>query len=1193
MPTYQLSERRSHAIVSNLGLVHVDPEETRREVAAHPCYVSASVNEERIVKRATAAGIVGLLKNADEIEEYTIEVLDPQENPKQFKFWSKVERLGFFRVGSGEQYFKILICENERASREGHYLLVVIDDSSGVPLIQAREMAGDDLVWTFRPIKQDGKNAERLQLFEKILGDKKARIPIPTNQGQVEPFLEAVFKTISAREAAQSLSVDGHSEKITPTYLLTWVPKRFPWRKEKFADQIAALDRGEVVTDTWSTGSTKRIEPGQRVVLMRLGESPKGVFGTGRTTSSVREEPHWEADRAARGETRKTVSIVIDELINPWSQPVLEQERLKESFPEVHWAPQGSGMSLPDSIVGELEILWQRHLLENGIGPLRYVSKASQLRDSIQTFAQALEVGDPRTQFAVFHPEYFVFDEKSSAIAPAKWAAFRGMTPEVYAALQHIQRDKGQPRGFSGSRGSRHIARLLGTEYSADEELTALLRERFTQGFGEKALGNRNLVGISFVRVPASGEMALADKGGSPPVGYWKLAPEEQGKLWDLWREESIITIGWGELGDLSGASREDFERKVEDARTRHPSWTKQGLEQVWKFKSLREGDRIVANVGTTRVVGIGTVVGSYYYVDGVDHGHRMTVRWDDLQERRVDRGGWRRTLIKLKRTDFEKIVKAPPIEHIETTEDNREPTTDTDYEGILSLLEDQKLHFPEELVANFLLSLQAKRFVILTGISGTGKTRLALEIAKLFQLDGGEDVSAESLAGDGVDVAIRPYMLRHRRLVVPAELAMDFLAARDASDESRIYVELPNGERSTQAFYTKTGTRLLQVLFSGQVRDWFQNNLTENDTVRLERIEDSEHPAGVLRFSLPAPSSQRPQRSRSYEVVAVRPDWTDHRALLGFYNPLTQHYALTPFLSLLLRASENWEQTRSSSGVPRPFFVILDEMNLARVEHYFSDFLSAMESGEPLELHQDQRLEEGEAEDGVAIPRRLRVPPNLFFVGTVNVDETTYLFSPKVLDRAFTLELNKVDLESYCSPSNENRDVEDAPQTPISLTRFDGTLRTGRGPSPTDWENFCSLDNGRLRKTVLSANSVLETENRHFGYRVANEIARFVNLASSQSGGGVEALWAALDLALLQKVLPKLHGTQQELDEILIRLLAFAITTESHDLERAREITLGQAESQVEPARLPRTAAKIKRMIRRLQQQGFTSFIE
>ena len=153
---------------------------------------------------------------------------------------------------------------------------------------------------------------------------------------------------------------------------------------------------------------------------------------------------------------------------------------------------------------------------------------------------------------------------------------------------------------------------------------------------------------------------------------------------------------------------------------------------------------------------------------------------------------------------------------------------------------------------------------------------------------------------------------------------------------------------------------------------------------------------------------------ANNYVVVPVRPDWVDNRGLLGYLNPLTNEYSTTPFLNVLLRAGDEEERAEAAGEKPHPFFVILDEMNLARVEHYFSDFLSALESREDIPLHEDEAVDSGESQSGPRVPRKLKVPGNVLFTGTVNVDETTYMFSPKVLDRAFTIEFDQVDLKGF-----------------------------------------------------------------------------------------------------------------------------------------------------------------------------------
>src|SRR5690606_3454364 len=85
-----------------------------------------------------------------------------------------------------------------------------------------------------------------------------------------------------------------------------------------------------------------------------------------------------------------------------------------------------------------------------------------------------------------------------------------------------------------------------------------------------------------------------------------------------------------------------------------------------------------------------------------------------------------------------------------------------------------------------------------------------------------------------------------------------------------------------------------------------------------------------------------------------------------------------------------------------KPFFLILDEMNLSHVERYFADFLSIMESKDTIKLYTGK---ERKSLDGITIPFEIGWPKNLFIIGTVNIDETTYMFSPKVLDRANVIE--------------------------------------------------------------------------------------------------------------------------------------------------------------------------------------------
>jgi hypothetical protein len=636
-----------------------------------------------------------------------------------------------------------------------------------------------------------------------------------------------------------------------------------------------------------------------------------------------------------------------------------------------------------------------------------------------------------------------------------------------------------------------------------------------------------------------------------------------------------VILIGWKELGDLSGIDEAEFDRRAAAARKDY-DWGG-GVAQAWKFRNIRIGDRIVANAGTKRVVGIGTVTGPYHFAAGSEYPHQLPVRWDDVEPRVVDMPGWRRTLVRLAESTFNTLTQAPTASAViaEAPTPVAAPSGGIDFDGVIAQLESRSLSFPAELLASYLLALQARRFVLLTGISGTGKTQLALEVARLFS-----PRTTNSDISDGAEKVLAPDMLKRGRFVVPATLAKEFDAL--TGEGRRIDVRLLGRQVESMSVYKDPARpNLLIVLLSGEGKRAFQTTLSPGDRLSLRRETSDGKEVLVADRAATASTVLAP----TYELVAVRPDWTDSRALLGFYNPLTRAYASTPTLNLVMRAQEEVSLAAAEGRAPRPFFLIFDEMNLARVEHYFSDFLSAMESGEELALHDDEDVDE-------EIPRRLALPSNLFVVGTVNVDETTYMFSPKVLDRAFVLEFNEVDLDLL-----SGRAASEAPaSTPLALSKLSGGLKLLGRATDEEWMRFEALCDGRLRKLLATVHAALVDENRHFGYRVAREIARFAVLAAEQTSANDETLLAAFDIAVLAKVLPKLNGTQAELDAVLRRVFAVAIgsgAADRHEFDSWSVVKGALHSANGQTPLLPRTGTKLWRMQKRLRANGFVSFIE
>ena len=319
-------------------------------------------------------------------------------------------------------------------------------------------------------------------------------------------------------------------------------------------------------------------------------------------------------------------------------------------------------------------------------------------------------------------------------------------------------------------------------------------------------------------------------------------------------------------------------------------------------------------------------------------------------------------------------------------------------------------------------------------------------------------------------------------------------------------------------------------------------------------------------------------EKKKRVAFVPVRPDWMDNKGLIGYYNLLDEKYHATAMLRLLIEAGQHPE---------KPYFVIFDEMNLAKVEQYFSDFLSIMESrtpdnkeGQPIILH---TLENITTPGGLNIPQDLYIPSNVYFTGTVNVDESTYMFSPKVLDRANVIEFSEVNLHDYeIGKAEEDKFFINKAEVRDKLLSHDETAFC----SKQDYRELLKII-GRSNHPLSILLNLLKEYNLHFGYRVVNEISRFVRTAHDMIH--MFNMDDAMDVQFLQKVLPKFHGTQAKLAGPLEAILSFCY---NQDAPVAKEIK-ERAKRFDETARFPRTAQKTTRMLENLEVQGYTSFIE
>ena len=563
------------------------------------------------------------------------------------------------------------------------------------------------------------------------------------------------------------------------------------------------------------------------------------------------------------------------------------------------------------------------------------------------------------------------------------------------------------------------------------------------------------------------------------PYNAWKISSSDKGLSAAKSKLQRVIGLSFLPHLDMSTLPTDSFEAYLEAIPSidRAPN---HGPTQLWWFtQKLDIGDRVYLYEGGA-IRAFGTVTGDYEFIPGDAFPHQRSVDWEDVPSLLIKKipPELREGLL----TSFSTLDPvdsgiANQLDLYLAGKARYDPPVDKwkgDWRHVYSrVFEAEGLHYTLWQQAVFFTALQTKGFVILSGISGTGKTKIA------------------------------------------------------------------------QAF------------------------------------------AGAL----PSPAD-----GRAIEFLTVRPDWRDSKSLIGYHNPITDRYEWTPFLRFLMRAVQSWEV-----GDGLAWFVILDEMNLAHVEHYFAELLSIIESGRDAEGWSREAIRLGERHDDDAPPAEIKLPPNLAIIGTVNLDETTHAFSPKVLDRAFAMELSEVSFEQYQPGAIKTGAALTEPERHALLLAFSngGTFSridrarvgdlVGRHPNLRDW--------------LQTLNGLLRPFHMHFGYRVFDEVLAFVDHAERNRlfvsiAGDERALEAAFDAAVQMKILPKFHGSRQRLEEPLIALIAWCQDPSSPDRGQIREIIRDAKNAETMEAQLARlphrfehTANRAIRLLWSAHVEGFAAF--
>ncbi len=307
-------------------------------------------------------------------------------------------------------------------------------------------------------------------------------------------------------------------------------------------------------------------------------------------------------------------------------------------------------------------------------------------------------------------------------------------------------------------------------------------------------------------------------------------------------------------------------------------------------------------------------------------------------------------------------------------------------------------------------------------------------------------------------------------------------------------------------------------------------------------------------------------------KLVPVRPDWSDSSDLFGHTN-LSGKFQPGAIIDFIKQAE--WDKET-------PYFLCLDEMNLARVEYYLSDFLSIIETRDRKDngdIETDPMVDVDYYKDNDAASKygRVFIPDNLYIIGTVNMDETTFPFSKKVLDRANTIEFSFVNLMAKPAVATIN--------IPQPLKENNTFLKT-------EYLYLQDCDDSDVVDAVCfdleELNAVLLKANLHVGYRVRDEISFYM---MNNKNADLLSKEAAFDNEIMQKILPRIQGSSRAIKDVLSEMF-IKCAGDYTGLAGATDFEQMSAYIDSEKTcKYPNSAKKIAFMMRRYEEDGFTSY--
>lgn len=690
------------------------------------------------------------------------------------------------------------------------------------------------------------------------------------------------------------------------------------------------------------------------------------------------------------------------------------------------------------------------------------------------------------------------------------------------------------------------------------------------------------------------------------PKKYWLYAPGENANKWEEFHEKGIMAIAWPELGDLK---KYETPKEIEKELLKHHPEKKRSFNDAqtnYDFANkISVGDIVIVKKGSRLLLGYGVVESDYHYDQKEEfYTAKRKVSW-------IKKGEWdpEHSLVQKTLTD----ITDYPTEH---------PDYENYYERLLATMNEannmSKVSYYEEL-KKFLY--QAKTTDLKT--SDYLKKYMGLNVKVSFGQGNISKVPWIAFLNgiDRVQKGIYPVYLyyRDKKLLILAYgisetntperswkienkktinqyFLENNLGKPDRYGSSFVYkvYDLSQDIKEDSINYdlntllnlykinsiTKSDIRIIEKInHKNFYKDAKGSGLFFNNDIFLRFVASLITKPFLILTGLSGSGKTKLaqafamwicENNQQYCIVPVGADWTNREPLLGFPNALKEEEYVKPdnrVLDLIISANND---------PGKPYFLILDEMNLSHVERYFADFLSAMESHETIKIHSG-------SEKWNNIPPEISFPENLFVLGTVNIDETTYMFSPKVLDRANVIEfrVTNEEMETYLDNT-----------THVNLEKLSGAGAgmAGHFLAVARDKSIKTKYRDNIHETMMLFFKELKRTGAEFGYRTASEILRFAAVVNK-----IEPEWSErdiIDAAIMQKLLPKVHGSRKKLEPVLKTLGMLCLEKDQNFDDYVKEdadINYSDSLKVIYPLSLE----KIIRMYKNLLSNGFASFAE